>query len=124
MSFLLINTIPKFFSDKFSQKYIPYITPNQENKIINTQLFKNNDDELINYIFYFIEKDRNININKKYIKNHLNEYNLKNRNIFFITRYIDSLYKDLIQKKMKINEIKENIDINEEYLQTQENTND
>ena len=124
VSFLLINTIPKFFSDKFSQKYIPYITPNQENKIINTQLFKNNDDELINYIFYFIEKDRNININKKYIKNHLNEYNLKNRNIFFITRYIDSLYKDLIQKKMKINEIKENIDINEEYLQTQENTND
>ena len=128
ISLLLSNTIPKFFKDKFPKKFIPYITSKQENKIINTQLFKNDDDELIKYIFYFIEKDKNIklSLSKKTIKYHLNKYNLKNRNIFFITRYIDSLYKDLIKKKLKINEIKENININEEieYLQTEENTND
>ena len=125
ISSLLNSTIPKFFKKEFTKKYIPYINSSQEDKLLNMQLFINNNDDLINYILYFFEKEKNIkiNISKKYINTHLDKYNLKNRNIFCITRYIDTLYNNLMQK-IEINEIKENIDINEDdyyYIQTQEN---
>ena len=125
---LLKKNIPKFFKNIFSQNYIPYINNSQENNLVNTQLFLNNTDGLVNYIFYFLENDKkyNININKKTIIIHLNEYNLKNRNIFCLTRYIDSLYNDLINKKIK--EFGENDNYNDEnnykenyYIQTEEN---
>ena len=125
ISSLLKNNIPKFFKKEFHKKYIPYINPSQEDNLLNIQLFiNNNNDDLINYIFYFFEKEKNININitRKYIKNHLDKYNLKNKNIFYITRYIDSLYNNIIKKNFKINDMKENININNEnhYIQTEE----
>ena len=109
VALLLKNNIPKYFKKDFSKLYIPYINYSQENNLIKTQLFMNNNVELVNYIFYFIEKEKdiNININKKYIKYHLNKYNLSNKNIFYITKYIDILRKDLINKKLNI--IKKNI---------------
>ena len=97
--------LPKFFQSNFPKTYIPYINYKQEEKLINTQLFDKNDEELINYIFYFFTKEKmsKMSINKKYIKNNLNKYNLRNRNIFFIILYIDLLYKDLVNKKLKSN---------------------
>ena len=128
ISLLLKSNIPKFFQPNFSKTYIPYINYKQEEKLINTQLFDKNDEELINYIFYFFTKEKTskMSINKKYIKNNLNKYNLRNRNIFCITRYIDLLYKDLVNKKLKINENKENISYNDEkcYILTEENDDD
>lgn len=99
---LLRKNIPKFFGKDFSKGYIPFINSSQEDNLIKTQLFLNNDEELINYIFYFLEKEKNIiiNINKNFIKQHLSTHNLKNRNIFYINKYINYLSKDLINKKL------------------------
>ena len=104
MALLLRKNIPKFFRKDFSKGYIPYINSSQEDNIIKVQLFLNNDEELINYIFYFLGKEQNIfiNINTKYIKKHLSAYNLKNRNIFYINKYINYLFKDLMNKKLNI----------------------
>ena len=81
---------------------------------------------MINYIFYFFEKEKNVKINsdKKYIKNNLNKYNLKNKNIFCITRYIDLLYKDLINKELKVNENKENFCDNDDKCNVLTEEND
>ena len=98
ISFLLKTNIPKLFSDDFNKKYIPYINSIQEKNLINTQLFLYNNEKLINYIIYFLEKRKGEKINdkikanyKKYIKNDLNLHKLKNRNIFGITKYINNL---------------------------------
>ena len=127
ISLLLKNCIPKYFHTEFSKKYIPYINYMQEEKLVNTQLFLYNNDELIKYIIYFYEKEKNININKIFINNHLNKFELKNRNIFYITRYIDVLYKDIIKNKIKINVMEDETYSNEEnvvedncYNQTEE----
>ena len=134
MALLLRKNIPKFFRKDFSKGYIPYINSSQEDNIIKVQLFLNNDEELINYIFYFLGKEQNIfiNINKKYIKKHLSAYNLKNRNIFYINKYINYLFKDLMNKKLnsinkcleksKENNNEENVE--ENYSNDSEDSND
>ena len=98
ISFLLKTNIPKLFLDDFNKKYIPYINSIQEKNLINTQLFLYNNEKLINYIIYFLEKRKGEKLNdkikanyKKYIKNDLNLHKLKNRNIFGITKYINNL---------------------------------
>ena len=98
ISILLRTNIPKLFLDDFNKKYIPYINSIQEKNLINTQLFLYNNEKLINYIIYFLEKRKGEKINdkikahyKKYIKNDLNLHKLKNRNIFGITKYINNL---------------------------------
>ena len=103
ISVLLRTNIPKFFLNDFNKKYIPYINSEQEKNLINTQLFLYNNEKLINYIIYFLEKGKEEKINdkikaqyKKYIKNDLNLHRLKNRNIFGITKYINNLNHNFI----------------------------
>ena len=134
VALLLRNNIPKFFHKDFSKGYIPFINSSQEDNIIKSQLFLNNDEELINYIFYYLGKEKNIkiNINKNYIKQHLKIYNLKNRNIFYINKYINYLWKELINKKLNIinkclekskdNNSEENVE--ENYSNDSEDNND
>ncbi len=134
VALLLRKNIPKFFQKDFSKGYIPFINSSQEDNIIKFQLFLNNDEELINYIFYFLGKEKNIfiNINKNYIKQHLDTYNLKNRNIFYINKYINYLCKDLMSKKLNninkcLEESKENIseeNVEENYSNDSEDNND
>ena len=134
VALLLRKNIPKFFQKDFSKGYIPFINSSQEDNIIKFQLFLNNDKELINYIFYFLGKEKNIfiNINKNYIKQHLDTYNLKNRNIFYINKYINYLCKDLMSKKLNninkcLEESKENIseeNVEENYSNDSEDNND
>ena len=134
VALLLRKNIPKFFQKDFSKGYIPFINSSQEDNIIKFQLFLNNDEELINYIFYFLGKEKNIfiNISKNYIKQHLDTYNLKNRNIFYINKYINYLCKDLMNKKLNninkcLEESKENIseeNVVENYSNDSEDNND
>ena len=134
VALLLRKNIPKFFQKDFSKGYIPFINSSQEDNIIKSQLFLNNDEELINYIFYFLGKEKNIfiNINKNYIKQYLDTYNLKNRNIFYINKYINYLCKDLMNKKLNninkcLEESKENIseeNVEENYCNDSEDNND
>ena len=97
MYFLLRENIPKYFKDDFKKNYLPFINSFQENNIINTQLFLFNNEKLMNYIIYFFEKEKKekIDNNKnnfiKYLENDLKLHELKNRNIFGIMRYINSL---------------------------------
>ena len=105
ISILLRTNIPKFFLDEFNKDYIPYINSIQESNLINTQLFLYNNENLINYIIFFLEKENKEKLNdkikaqyKKYIKNDLNLHKLKNRNIFGLMRYIN-----ILEQKYKLN---------------------
>ena len=95
--FLLRENITKYFKDDFKKNYLPYINSFQENNIINAQLFLFNNEKLKNYIIYFFKKkkkekiDNNKNNFIKYLENDLKLQELKNRNIFGIMRYINSL---------------------------------
>ena len=115
ISILLRTNIPKFFLDEFNKNYIPYINSIQEKNLINTQLFLYNNENLVNYIIFFLEKENDEKLNdkikaqyKKYIKNDLNLHKLKNRNIFGLMRYINILEKKYkLNSKLKIRYYKE-----------------
>ena len=101
---LLIENIPKSFqyhNDELSSICIPYLNQFQEKNLINTQLFINNDDNLVNYFnnFYNNENDR-FQINPTLLKNILNKYKLNNRNIYTLTRYFDDVIKLLKNNKL------------------------
>ena len=99
---LLINNIPKSFQsyyDDFSLVYIPYINSFQEKKLINTQLFFDNDNNLVNYFVNFYKKDF-FQINNDLLKNILSKYKLYNRNIFTLTKYFDSIIELIKANKL------------------------
>ena len=79
---------------------IPYINQYQENKLINENLFVNDNDNLIKYFigFYNNEKKNN-DINALLLKNTIIFDNLKNRNLFGLTKYIDNIYYNIIHTK-------------------------
>jgi hypothetical protein len=77
--------------------YISFIPKNNENNLINTQLFPNNKD-MLNFIIDIIKIEKNFTMknNMKYnIQKIFKNNKLKNRNIFTIIRYTDILYKKL-----------------------------
>ena len=77
--------------------YISFIPKNNENNLINTQLFPNNED-MLNFIIDIIKIEKNFTMknNMKYnIQKIFKNNKLKNRNIFTIIRYTDILYKKL-----------------------------
>ena len=77
--------------------YISFIPKNNENNLINTQLFPNNKD-MLNFIIDIIKIEKNFTMknNTKYnIQKIFKNNKLKNRNIFTIIRYTDILYKKL-----------------------------
>ena len=84
-----------------NNKIISNISSKQENELINTKLFENNDRNLINYIclFYKYEKYKKY-IDYNFIQNRLIKEPLKYRNIFTITRYIDNLDNKINNNKI------------------------
>ena len=106
---LLKDNIPKCFRingnmiKSINNNYninIPYINQYQENKLINENLFVNDNDNLIKYFigFYNNEKKNN-DINALLLKNTIIFDNLKNRNLFGLTKYIDNIYYNIIHTK-------------------------
>lgn len=76
----------------------------KEENFINTQIFKTNDNNLINYIYLFFKFEKNKNfINYNFIQNRLMKEPLKYRNIFTIIRYIDNLDDIINNKKICMN---------------------
>ena len=120
IAILLRTNIPKYFMEKYNRNYLPFINPFQEKNLLNTQLFLYNNEKLINYILFFLSKEKGEKIDeeknikyKNYIKKDLNLHKLKNRNIFGIMRYINLLKKyfekdDKLYSKLKIMPYKEN----------------
>ena len=104
---LLKSNIPKCFK-KINYKNgnlkiinIPYINKAQQNKLIDTQLFYNDDCNLIKYFINFYIKEKiNCVLTQTILKNKLVKNKLKNRNLFTITKYMDSIYNDVINNKL------------------------
>ena len=94
---LLKDNIPEYFINYPYKTYIPYINRKQEKNLINNSLFLFDDDKLADYMYKCYKIERNIlTITPYIIKNRLIKNPLKNQNIFTITRYMDNLYKDII----------------------------
>ena len=116
VSILLKDTL-KFYSNMYNKyKFIPYIKTEDENKLINTELFRHDEDcnNLISFIGNYLKLEKNITkFSEDLIKYYLNQIPIKNFNIFGITRHINQisikiLYSEVDKKKL---EKKENLNI-------------
>ena len=119
IAILLRTNIPKYFMEKYNRNFLPFINSFQEKNLLNTQLFLYNNEKLINYILFFLSKEKGEKIDEEknikyrnYIKKDLNLHKLKNRNIFGIMRYINILKKyfekeNNLYSKLKIMPYKE-----------------
>jgi len=119
IAILLRTNIPKYFMEKYNRNYLPFINSFQEKNLLNTQIFLYNNEKLINYILFFLSKEKGEKFDEEknikyrnYIKKDLNLRKLKNRNIFGIMRYINILKKyfekdDKLYSKLKIMPYKE-----------------
>ena len=99
-------------------KFIPYIKEDDEDKLINTQLFRhdNNSDNLISFITKYLKLEKKLtNFTDDLIKYHLNQKHIRNFNIFGITRYINSLHLIIFQTAVDINKIKKE-NLNLDYI--------
>ena len=104
---LLNKNIHKYFQiydengPSFQSIFIPYINLIQENNLINTQLFINDDEAMINYFINFYNKGKeSFFLNKSFLKDILNKFKLINRNIFTITNYFDEIFELLSNNKL------------------------
>ena len=94
---LLKKNIPEYFENDPLKNYIPYINKKLETNLINTELFLFDDDKLADYIYKCYKIEKNIlTITPQVIKARLLKNPLKYQNLFSITRYMDNLYKDII----------------------------
>jgi len=105
------NNFLKFINDNLSKNiydfnkfnYLSFIPKNEENNLIETQLFLKNDKQLVNFICTYIKLEHNFIINddiNNLIQNRLKKEPLKDNNIFTIIRYSDALYDNIINKNI------------------------
>ena len=119
VSKLLKDTL-QFYSNMYNKyKFIPYIKPDDEEKLINTQLFRRDEncDNLISFICNYLKLEKNItNFTEDLIKYHLNKNPINNFNIFGLTRYINSLYFILLYSKVDFKELNNKDNLNLSYI--------
>ena len=98
---LLKNNLPDYFKNYPKIKFIPFIGKENEKNLIENELYKYDDDKLADYIYKCYQIEKNIfTITPTIIKNRLIKSPLNNQNLFSITRYMDNLYEDFIDKKI------------------------
>ena len=95
------NYSGKIINEKIDIKSLKF-TSEQENNLINTQIFKD-DKNLIHYIYLFFKLEKNKKVNKNFIENRLIKEPLNYRNIFTILRYIDNLDEKINTNKICTN---------------------
>ena len=108
ISKLLKDTILYYHKIYNKYNYIPYIKPNDEKKLIHTQLFNNdiNFNNLISFICNYLNIEKKVdNFSPELVKYYLMKRPLKNFNIFTITRYINSLHYILIFNSFNTNNL-------------------
>jgi hypothetical protein len=109
----LNNDFIKFINDNLSKNiydfnkfnYLSFIPKNEENNLIETQLFPKNDKQLVDFICTCLktETENNLIINdniNNLIQNRLMKEPLKDNNIFTIIRYSDALYDNINNKNI------------------------
>ena len=116
--YIINNYIPK--NKKKNLLFIPYINTKFEEKLINTQLFSNNNKQLLYFIQTILKYEKNIIIPQEKISEYLKKNKLNYRNIFTIMRYIDSFYNSLISNNKYENKAKSEFSYEDDIT----NTND
>ena len=99
LSKLFNNNILYYYNIYNKYKYVPFIRPNDEKKLIETQLFNNDIDfnNLINFICKYLKIEKKMDdFSPELVKYYLMKRPLKNFNIFTITRYMNSLHYIII----------------------------
>ena len=110
----LINiNIPIYINKNNNSSFIPYIKKENEQNLTNTQLFPDDDRNLLNFFLSFLIKEKNISPKGEIINKYLLENKLYNRNIFTIIRYIDSLYDYLLCYSKYVNKNIFKLNVNE-----------
>ena len=92
------NIFNKYLYENNKNKFL-YISDIQEKNLIKTNLFINNDKDLINYYFYYYKSEYKLLDEKQYynlIQFRLIKEPLINLNLFAITKYMDELYFNII----------------------------
>ena len=103
---LISENLSKNINHLKKHNFLLFIPKKEEDNLINTQLFVDNDKLLVNFIseclkilYNFINNDNiNILIQYRLKKEPLNDYN-----IFTIVRYIDMLYENIINNNICFN---------------------
>ena len=99
---LIENNLPKEINYEKYESLMINFTSEQEYNLINTQIFKE-DNDLMNYIYLFFKYEKNKKINTNFIENRLIKEPLNYRNIFTILRYIDNLDEKINNNKICTN---------------------
>ena len=98
---LLKENIPDYFNNYPKMNYIPYIEENNEENLINKQLYSFDDEKLAEYIHKCYQIEKNIKtITPDIIKKRLILEPIKYQNLFTITRYMDNLCDDYIKNNI------------------------
>ena len=122
VSKLLKETLESYSNiyDECEGNFIPYIKESDEEKLINTQLFRHDENcnNLIAFISKYLKLEKNLTeFSEDLIKYHLKKIKIRNFNIFGITRYINFLIKPLqYSKGSKIGDTKDNKNLNLDYI--------
>ena len=116
----LLKDILPFYSNMYNKyKFIPYIKSTDEDKLVNTELFRHDENcnNLISFICNYLKiEKKTTNFTEDLIKYHLNKNPIKNFNIFGLTRYINSLYFVILYSKVDIKELKNKDNLNLSYI--------
>ena len=119
VSILLKDTL-KFYSNMYNKyKFIPYIKTEDENKLINTELFRHDEDcnNLISFIGNYLKLEKNITkFSEDLIKYYLNQIPIKNFNIFGITRHINQISIKILYSEVDKNELEKKENLNIDYI--------
>ena len=121
----LLKKILPFYSNMYSKyKFIPYIKEDDENMLVNTQLFRRDENvnNLISFICNYLKIIKNTtNFSEDLIKYHLTKYPIKNFNIFGLTRYINLMHHVLIFSHVNIKDLKNKDNVNLSYININNN---
>ena len=125
VSTLLKDTLHFYsnFYNKHQCKFIPYIRPDDEEKLINTELFRHDGDpnKLIAFISHILHNQTDLtNITDDLIRYYLSKNRIRNFNIFGITRYTLVILNRLIRfSKLDAKEMNKDENLNLDYIQIQ-----
>ena len=105
---LFQNNILYYYNVYNKYNFIPYIRPDDEKQLVNTQLFNNDIDfnNLISFICKYLKIEKKLDdISPELVKYYLMKRPLKNFNIFSLTRYMNSLHYIIIFNSYNTNNI-------------------
>ena len=129
VSKLLKDTLESYSNiyDECKGAIIPYIKESDEEKLINTELFRHDENcnNLIAFISKYLKLEKNLTeFSEDLIKYHLKKIPIRNFNIFGITRYINFIIRPLLfSKGSKIGDTKDNKNLNLDYIYIQAEDN-